>query len=338
MKNMILFFAVLMLGEAYATDRNMYANIYADQLIQEYDKALDAPDIIYKLLADPIYSKILAARAFIEHTGKTTKFGKSSLAQVTDTQIYISVVNEINKDAQNILIHRQLIKGRESSRGLIFPSISKAGNVTGNTFPENVWTLTFDDGPHATRTKQVVDNLNYHNMKASFFMLMRQVNKYPKALDYVLASDMELALHSYNHLDLNKASAKTMDHEVSTALEELEYLSGQEVQLFRLPYGSGMRNTPLRTKIAMNKLVHLFWNVDTLDWKDKDPKSIYNRTLKQMARTPRKSGVILFHDIHSQTVIASEMIMQYLKDNNKTVCTVGEVIAYINNRAQDCLN
>ncbi len=56
-----------------------------------------------------------------------------------------------------------------------------------------------------------------------------------------------------------------------------------------------------------------------------------------MAKTPRKSGVILFHDIHPQTVIASEMVMNYLNNENKTVCTVGEVVDYLNRMKQDCL-
>ena len=57
-----------------------------------------------------------------------------------------------------------------------------------------------------------------------------------------------------------------------------------------------------------------------------------------MSKTPNKSGVILFHDIHAQTVIASEKIMQYLNDEQKKVCTVGEIIDFINQEPQTCLN
>ena len=49
------------------------------------------------------------------------------------------------------------------------------------------------------------------------------------------------------------------------------------------------------------------WNVDSLDWRDKNPQTIYNRVAKQMRA--QSGGVILFHDIHSQSVKASQILM-----------------------------
>ena len=167
-------------------------------------------------------------------------------------------------------------------------------------------------------------------------MLMTNVDKYPDALQYVLGSDMELALHSYNHLNLVKESHDVIDFEIKTAKANLVDKSKKKISLFRLPYGSGTRDEYLRKTIADESMVHVFWNVDTLDWKDKNPASIFKRTVLQMDLTPNKSGIILFHDIHAQTVIASKLVMDYLVENKKTVCIVSEVVKLFNAEESLC--
>lgn len=336
MKKMIMM-CIIFSSSIFAGEENFYANLYADQLIKEFDKSLDNAILYKNLIENPIYAKIQAAREYIEHNGGASKYNKYSLLKILDSEKYNEIVDVIDKNSLTILQKHLKIKNREEANGLLYPSTTRAGNVTGNTFPKKVWSLTFDDGPRSKRTETIVDNLEKHNMKASFFMLMSQAKVNTRSVDYVVANDMEVALHSYNHKDLNKASAATMDYEIGSALTELEALSNQDINLFRLPYGSGLRNKLLRKKIADNKLIHIFWNVDTLDWKDKNPKTIYERTLKQMKASPKNSGIILFHDIHAQTVIASELVMKYLNDSRKTVCTVGETIKFINGIHQNCI-
>jgi peptidoglycan/xylan/chitin deacetylase (PgdA/CDA1 family) len=72
----------------------------------------------------------------------------------------------------------------------------------------------------------------------------------------------------------------------------------------------------------------VYWNVDTLDWQDRNPDTLYNRTMKQIARQGR--GVILFHDIHSQTVVASRRMMDDLRKQGAKVVTMEEAVSAIN--------
>jgi len=322
-------------------EKNKIANIYADQLISIFDEELTKRTVLSEnmssILLSDTYAQLLASREYIEHHGgEAIEYGQKSLLEVTDLKLYFEVINEIIHDSVSIKLHQNLVKSKEQELSL-FPSATKAGNVTGNTFPVNVWSLTFDDGPHKTRTQDVLDDLYLHNMKATFFVLMRQANKYPSAIDSIIKNDMELALHSYNHLNLSKANSETILYEVAQSKKELAEVTDKNITLFRLPYGAGMRMSELRQTIADQKLIHIFWNVDTLDWKDKDPKSILERTKLQMELTPNKSGIILFHDIHQQSVLASEMVMNYLNTSEKKVCVVGEVIDFINGIEQTCL-
>ena len=315
-------------------------------MIDKFDQDLENP-----FISNPLYSKrylkIQATRAYLESIDAIVDYKEEKIIEVLDTELYQNIVKMIEHKVSKLearLAFKSLSRNRFHTKSmdssaplLIYPSAGRDGNLTGNTYPSNVWSLTFDDGPNGDTTKEVVDNLYRHNLEASFFVLLRQVNQYRESLDYIIDHNMELALHSYNHKNLDKESAASIEYEVAIAKEELEEISKKTIQLFRLPYGSGVRNKPLRNTIKENNLVHIFWNVDTLDWKDKNPQSIYERTISQMNRTPNRSGIILFHDIHPQTVQASEMVMQYLVDEQKTVCTVGEMIKYINSVKQDCL-
>jgi peptidoglycan/xylan/chitin deacetylase (PgdA/CDA1 family) len=319
-----------------------YANIYADALIEEFDKQLDQKVALQDtggMLYEEVYSRLLSARYYIDkvlgHRGGNGK-NNPNILMVTDTGLYQKVVKAINKEA--IKIHKKRNELKETTTTpVIYPSATRAGNITGNSFPSQVWTLTFDDGPRNGRTQTVVDNLYNRNMRATFFMPTRQALRFESVANYVKNADMEIAHHSYTHPNLTKLNAAELEYEVTTAKKDLEELLNVELKLMRLPYGAGLRNSKVRKKIATNNMVHVFWNVDTLDWKDKNPSSIKARTLKQMQLSPKDSGIILFHDIHAQTVIASEMVMDHLQDNNYTVCTVQQVVDFKNGLEQDCL-
>jgi len=326
------------------SESNLYANIYADELIRKFDKTLDNPLMYKSLFQNPVYAKIQAARMYIEgplhKKGNIQSYGEKSFLSVTNVNEFNNTKKTIDMFA-DLLLEQQFQSSKSNnsfqSSDVIYPSATHDGNLTGNTYPTNVWSLTFDDGPKSQSTDTVVDNLYRYGIKASFFMLTRNAKANPVSVNKVMDADMEIALHSYTHENLSMADQKTVDFEIGTAKLDLENLTGRGINIFRLPYGAGMRKMDLRKTIASLGLVHIFWNVDTLDWKDKDPKSIVARTLKQMSNTPKQSGIILFHDIHDQTVIASEMIMKHLTSNSMKVCTVGEVINHINGNEQDCL-
>jgi peptidoglycan/xylan/chitin deacetylase (PgdA/CDA1 family) len=62
------------------------------------------------------------------------------------------------------------------------------------------------------------------------------------------------------------------------------------------------------------------WNIDTLDWKYRDPATIVDLAAQQIAQQGR--GIILMHDIHTQTTLALPHIIQTLSDRNATVVQI----------------
>lgn len=298
-----------------------YAHIYADSLVQEFDKEIS--QIGFDLNTSNTYKKLLASREFIESIGYNPNVkNEKSIIEITNSNKYVDVVNSINNIANN---------------KTVFPSSTKSGNITGNTFPAKTWSLTFDDGPRGERTKKIVDNLYQRGLEATFFMLTDAVKKYLSVAKYVLDANLEIALHSYTHKSLANASDARLKYEITQAKKDMEQLLSVKITNFRLPYGAGMHHSLTREYITKNNLIHIFWNVDTLDWKDKDPQSVFTRTKKQMAMSSKDSGVILFHDIQAPTVITSELVMDHLIANDYNICSIESVIKNLNGQKVNCI-
>lgn len=222
----------------------------------------------------------------------------------------------------------------EANDKRFYPSQTKAGAITGNEFPAKVWSLTFDDGPNTTSSATILKNLKEKNLKATFFQLTNMVNANPTISKQIRDAGMEIASHSYTHKQLTKVGAQTLDHEITGAIRDLKKVQGTEIRFFRLPYGAGVSTSSIRQKIAANNTIHVFWNVDTLDWMSQTPDKIVERTLSLMKKTKSDAGVLLFHDIHNRTAQATPAIMDYLKKDGRRVCTLAEIVDQMNEGAE----
>ncbi|MBU6154487.1 MAG: polysaccharide deacetylase family protein [Bdellovibrionales bacterium] len=237
-------------------------------------------------------------------------------------------------------IHSDWVQGLQVEPGRlnpdlkIFPSTGSEGNITGSAYPKGSWSLTFDDGP-GVHTSAVLRNLKTHALRASFFVLTAQLEKSSELASFAIQAFQDghdLYSHSYQHLQIPRLPVSLQKHEIEGALQGFESILGFRPDLFRLPYGAGVRNPVVRENLVKSCQVHVFWNVDTLDWQDRDPASIVERALGQMKTLGR--GVILFHDIHWQSVVASERLMSYLNSEGLSVITLSEFVKNENGGAK----
>ncbi|MES2527859.1 MAG: polysaccharide deacetylase family protein [Bdellovibrionota bacterium] len=241
-------------------------------------------------------------------------------------------VKTVSKDIKKLI--QEIKTGRSTSSDVIFPSVGASGNITGRGFPANTWSITYDDGPGGRTTPTVLTNLANHNMKATFFMLAQQVLALPTITKTVVDGGHDIASHSYTHAQITKLGPQGRDKEIVQSKAVIEKQTGKSIKLFRLPYGAGVSVANIRQVIADANMIHVFWNVDTLDWQDKNPQSILARALKQMSAY--KGGVVLFHDIHAQSVVASNLLMDHMKKAGIIVCTVQGVVDQQNKNLPSC--
>lgn len=211
----------------------------------------------------------------------------------------------------------------------IEPSPGKNGNVTGNEFPSGVWAITYDDGPSGKTSPQIFQNLRAHGIPATFFWLAKNTSALPGVVKE--AAGFELANHSYTHAQLTKLGTAGLEKEIVQSTKVHAGVYGYRPKFFRLPYGAGVNNSKIRSMIAAQGMVHVFWNVDSLDWQDKNPPKIVNRVNLQM--NARGRGVVLFHDIHPTTVTATKTLMEQWQaekqQGKRRFLTVGDAVKLV---------
>lgn len=178
--------------------------------------------------------------------------------------------------------------------------------------------LTFDDGPHPKITKKILDILDRHNAKATFFMVGERVQYYPKTVQDVFSRGHEIGNHTWDHGDLSKLEMEEIEKEISTTNEAIQRITGNRPTLFRPPYGS--LTDPIRQQVDMTIAL---WSADTFDWKYKDADLL----LKEVTDRVHDQAVVLMHDIYPSTADGLEQVLQYLEGEGYTFVTVSELFA-----------
>lgn len=179
--------------------------------------------------------------------------------------------------------------------------------------------LTFDDGPHWTNTKKVVDLLTEYNARSTFFMVGNRVEELPDVVKYVKEAGNEVASHTYSHKDLAKISEEEFWSEIRKTNEAIYAAIGETPVYLRPPYGS-------RNQFVLDNmpLVIVCWNVDSEDWKSKNKNSIVEQVMKDAG----DGRIVLMHDIHTFTVEAVELLLPKLVAAGYQLVTVEELFYY----------
>lgn len=142
--------------------------------------------------------------------------------------------------------------------------------------------LTYDDGPHETRTPKLLDLLKSENVKATFFVLTRKITaKTLPIIERILNEGHILASHDHDHENNNSETETEFKEELYKSISLLEELkkkfgSNQISSYYRFPYGAYGKNKLYHHFNAMkevsqklyneNCINFSFWDVDTSDW------------------------------------------------------------------------
>ena len=162
--------------------------------------------------------------------------------------------------------------------------------------------LTFDDGPRPGRTNAILDTLDEFGVKATFLMLGKAAEAYPKMAQQVALRGHTIGSHTYDHTDLTTLTRQeALDDFARGERAVAAALAGTGTApspFFRFPYlaQSGF----LRTSMMQGNVVVLDVDIDSKDYYKDTPETVAARTLARL--DARGSGIILFHDIHARTV------------------------------------
>jgi peptidoglycan/xylan/chitin deacetylase (PgdA/CDA1 family) len=163
--------------------------------------------------------------------------------------------------------------------------------------------LTFDDGPHAERTPQLLAVLRELDVPATFFLVGVHVEKAPLVVRALADAGMEIGNHSLSHISLRGKPPAQQMQEIMEGARVIAEAAGQPVRLFRPPYGHFDEFTVAAVAAAGQRMV--LWNVNPHEWMGTDAVETVTRGVK----ATRAPVVILMHDASLATVAAIPRIV-----------------------------
>ncbi len=175
--------------------------------------------------------------------------------------------------------------------------------------------LTFDDGP-GLKTEELLEALQAHNARATFFMMGDRVNLYPNAVRKMVEIGCELANHTTNHLKLTDYATEGVMWEINYTRDVIQSVAGQPPTMMRPPYGAVNEEVQSVTEVPI-----VLWSMDTTDWQLKEPGLVKDYILQNV----KDGDIVLLHDIYEATVQASIELIPLLQEQGYQLVTVSEM-------------
>lgn len=196
---------------------------------------------------------------------------------------------------------------------------------------EKVVALTFDDGPHPTFTPEILAILKQKQVKATFFMIGKEMEKYPEVVRQVVRQGHVIGNHTYTHPSNIEADTQgQVRRELEQCEKVIERMTGKRSHLFRPPKGL-MDGAVFNTATEEGYRV-ILWTVCADHHDAPTPELMARRVLKHI----RPGGIILVHDGTSNSrkkdVAATPLIIDELTKLGYRFVTVPELLRYSDNR------
>ncbi|PWK77502.1 peptidoglycan/xylan/chitin deacetylase (PgdA/CDA1 family) [Lentzea atacamensis] len=188
---------------------------------------------------------------------------------------------------------------------------------------EKVVALTFDDGPDPAGAQYVLDALAAEQVQATFFLMGRDLAKYPDLGRKIAAAGHEIGNHTYNHQRMVGVLPSTVVKEVEDTDAEIRKTGYQGDIHFRPPNGKKLFALPHYLSEHNRKTI--MWDVE--------PDSAGTPTAQQIERETldrtKPGSIILLHPMYvtrNDTRQALKPIIAKLKERGFRFVTVSALL------------
>lgn len=188
--------------------------------------------------------------------------------------------------------------------------------------------LTFDDGPHPTHTRAVLEVLERHGARATFFVIGRKAAQHPDVVREIVARGHAIGSHSADHArtyTFRSVRALHADQEESERV--LTEILGSAPRLYRPPFG--LVNPRIGQMIDERQLVHVHWSVKAMDG---IASATVERVVRRVAPGLRDGAIVLLHDAAERddrvpvAIEALPAILDAMRARNLPAVTVDELL------------
>jgi peptidoglycan/xylan/chitin deacetylase (PgdA/CDA1 family) len=182
--------------------------------------------------------------------------------------------------------------------------------------------ISFDDGPAANYTKEILAILNTENVKATFFCIGNRIAGNEHILKQVQEDGHIIGNHSYSHhFWFDMYSAKKMQLDLKQMDDEMQRVTGLKPKLFRPPYG--VTNPNVKKAIINGGYTPVGWSVRSMDTVTKDE----NKLLKKINDGIEPGAVFLFHDTSKTTLHILPQFIQEVKKREYNIVPLDKLLA-----------
>ncbi|WP_309238601.1 polysaccharide deacetylase family protein [Actinoplanes aureus] len=172
--------------------------------------------------------------------------------------------------------------------------------------------LTFDDGPNAGTTNQLISTLRSAGATATVFPTGQNATNNASLMQAYKNAGLQIGNHSWDHPHLLTMSQSQMQSQLSRTQQAIQQTAGVTPTVFRPPYGE--TNATLRSVASSLGLREVIWDVDSQDWNNASASQI-----RQAAGRLTNGQLMLMHDWPAATIQALPGILQDLQARN--LCT-----------------
>ena len=190
-------------------------------------------------------------------------------------------------------------------------------SYSAKTADKNKVAITFDDGPNPEYTVELLEGLQKRGVKATFFVLGAEVEKYPDIVKKIDDGGHLIGVHSYEHVNFGQIGDEAAIEQIEKTQEAIHNVTGKYAGYIRPPYGCWKKSLDVEVP-----LIEVLWDIDPLDWATKDADTVVHRILKGVP----EGSIILLHDASQSSVQAAFSVIDILQQENYEFVTVEDLL------------
>lgn len=198
---------------------------------------------------------------------------------------------------------------------------SRAGEaLSAAEHPPRRVALTFDDGPHPGATERILQILKEKRVPATFFVVGKQVERYPGLLRSLDRAGHEIANHTYDHPNLTTISALDVKFQLDDTRRLIEKIIDKKCAYFRPP--GGQLNASVAAQAARGGHRLILWDVFPQDHLSPAPNALHARVMA----AAHDGAVVLLHSGIESTMQALPGLIDDLRGQGYTFLTISDML------------